>query len=165
MYVDVLTQIGVKAIDKTFVYNVPSNLRSSIKIGIRVKVPFGKLVLEGFVMKISADTDYDNSKIKNIISITDSEPVLNKEMLLLGKYMSDNLLCSLVSSYQVMLPKALKAEVNSNIKIKYDEVCKIISENHLFRLTPLPASKAQQMKSRRFAQTASKKQDLHLTVH
>jgi len=121
MYVDVLTQIGVKAIDKTFVYNVPSNLRSSIKIGIRVKVPFGKLVLEGFVMKISADTDYDNSKIKNIISITDSEPVLNKEMLLLGKYMSDNLLCSLVSSYQVMLPKALKAEVNSNIKIKYDK--------------------------------------------
>ena len=41
-------------------------------------------------------------------------------MLLLGKYMSDNLLASLSSCYQVMLPKALKAEVKSNIKIKYD---------------------------------------------
>ena len=34
--------------------------------------------------------------------------------------MSDNLLASLSSCYQVMLPKALKAEVKSNIKIKYD---------------------------------------------
>ena len=42
-------------------------------------------------------------------------------MLLLGKDMSNKLLCSLVSAYQVMLPKALKAEINTNIKIKYNK--------------------------------------------
>ena len=51
-------------------------------------------------------------------------PVLNKEMLLLGKDMSNKLLCSLVSAYQVMLPKALKAEINTNIKIKYNKYLK-----------------------------------------
>ena len=35
--------------------------------------------------------------------------------------MGDHLLCSLVSAYQVMLPKALKAEIKSNIKIKYNK--------------------------------------------
>lgn len=121
MYIDVLTQISAKAVDQNYTYHVPDNLKKKIKVGIRVKIPFGKMVLEGFVMSINDNIIYDKSKIKDIIDVTDEVPVLNEEMLKLGKYMSENLLCSLVSTYQVMLPKALKAEVNSNIKIKYDK--------------------------------------------
>ena len=120
MYVSVLTQIGAKAVDQTFSYHVPKLLENNIKIGVRVRIPFGNMILDGFVLGISDNSSYDNSKIKDIINVIDEEPVLNKEMLLLGKYMSDNLLASLSSCYQVMLPKALKAEVKSNIKIKYD---------------------------------------------
>ena len=120
MYVSVLTQIGVKAVDQTFSYHVPKLLENNIKIGVRVRIPFGNMILDGFVLGISDNSSYDNSKIKDIINVIDKEPVLNKEMLLLGKYMSDNLLAFLSSCYQVMLPKALKAEVKSNIKIKYD---------------------------------------------
>lgn len=120
MYVSVLTQIGAKAVDQTFFYHVPKLLENNIKIGVRVRIPFGNMILDGFVLGISDNSSYDNSKIKDIINVIDKEPVLNKEMLLLGKYMSDNLLASLSSCYQVMLPKALKAEVKSNIKIKYD---------------------------------------------
>ena len=120
MYVSVLTQIGAKAVDQTFFYHVPKLLENNIKIGVRVRIPFGNMILDGFVLGISDNSSYDNSKIKDIINVIDEEPVLNKEMLLLGKYMSDNLLASLSSCYQVMLPKALKAEVKSNIKIKYD---------------------------------------------
>lgn len=120
MYVSVLTQIGAKAVDQTFFYHVPKLLENNIKIGVRVRISFGNMILDGFVLGISDNSSYDNSKIKDIINVIDEEPVLNKEMLLLGKYMSDNLLASLSSCYQVMLPKALKAEVKSNIKIKYD---------------------------------------------
>lgn len=120
MYVSVLTQIGAKAVDQTFFYHVPKLLENNIKIGVRVRIPFGNMILDGFVLGISDNSSYNNSKIKDIINVIDEEPVLNKEMLLLGKYMSDNLLASLSSCYQVMLPKALKAEVKSNIKIKYD---------------------------------------------
>ena len=120
MYVSVLTQIGAKAVDQTFFYHVPKLLKNNIKIGVRVRIPFGNMILDGFVLGISDNSSYNNSKIKDIINVIDDEPVLNKEMLLLGKYMSDNLLASLSSCYQVMLPKALKAEVKSNIKIKYD---------------------------------------------
>lgn len=121
MYIDVLTQIGAKAIDKTFIYHVPKSLEDKIQIGIRVKVPFGKMILEGFVMQISGNSAYDKDKVKDIISIIDNNPVLNKEMLILGKYMQENLLCSQVSCYQAMLPKALKAEAETNIKIKYNK--------------------------------------------
>lgn len=121
MYIDVLTQIGAKAVDNTFTYHVPNYLENKIKIGIRVKISFGNMILEGFVINFNDSPKYDSNKIKDIIDVIDDTPVLNDEMLLLGKYMSDNLLCSKVSSYQVMLPKALKAEVNANIKIKYDK--------------------------------------------
>ena len=120
MYVSVLTQIGAKAVDQTFFYHVPKLLEDSIKIGVRVRIPFGKMILDGFVLGISDCCSYDNSRLKDIINVIDEEPVLNKEMLLLGRHMSDTLLSSLSSCYQVMLPKALKAEVKSDIKIKYD---------------------------------------------
>lgn len=120
MYVSVLTQIGSKKVDKSFFYHVPLELEDSIGVGKRVRIPFGNMVLDGFIVGISSSCDYDNSRLKDIISVIDDEPVLNKEMLLLGRYMSDELLASLSSCYQVMLPKALKAEIKSNIKIKYD---------------------------------------------
>jgi len=121
MYIDVLTQIGAKAVDQNYTYHVPDNLKDKIKVGIRVKIPFGNMTLEGFVMNTNSTNTYDKSKVKDILDITDDNPVLNEEMIALGKYMSKNLLCSLVSTYQVMLPKALKAEINSNIKIKYNK--------------------------------------------
>ena len=124
MYINVLTQIGAKAVDQNYIYSVPKELISKIKVGIRVKISFGKMILEGFVTKINPDINYDKTKIKDILDIVDDTPVLNKEMLLLGKDMSNKLLCSLVSSYQVMLPKALKAEINTNIKIKYNKYLK-----------------------------------------
>ena len=121
MYIDVLTQIGAKEVDQYYTYHVPKSLEDKIKIGIRVKIPFGKMLLEGFVMGINNNVTYNKDKIKDISSITDEDPVLNEEMIKLGKYMSENLLSSLVSCYQVMLPKALKAEIKSNIKIKYNK--------------------------------------------
>lgn len=124
MYVDVLCEIGAKAVDNVFVYRVQKELEDNIKIGIRVSIPFGKMSLEGFVINIKSSTNYDESKIKDITSIIDNVPVLNEEMLELGKYMSDNLLCSKVSAYQVMLPKALKAKAGTNIKIKYNRYLK-----------------------------------------
>lgn len=121
MYINVLTQISAKAVDNNYIYSVPKELQDKIKVGIRVKISFGKMILEGFVIEINPPVTYDKSKIKDILDIVDDTPVLNKEMLLLGKDMSNKLLCSLVSAYQVMLPKALKAEVNTNIKIKYNK--------------------------------------------
>ena len=43
MYASVIVEIGVKAVDKTFDYKVPSALINDIKVGMRVKVPFGKM--------------------------------------------------------------------------------------------------------------------------
>ena len=124
MVVGVLVVLSAKAIDKFFDYNVPKELEDSIKVGIRVSVPFGRMTLEGFVLEIK-DSNTTSIELKSIIDVVDKDIVLNKELLELGKVMRDNTLSTLISCYQVMLPKALKAGSTGNIK--YDTYYKLNS--------------------------------------
>ncbi len=117
MYAKVIIEYGAKAVDREFTYVVPDNLKDKIKIGHRVLVPFNNRNIEGFVLDIN-DKYEDNYELKEIISLCDMDPILNKEMLYLGEEIQKNILCSKISIYQAMLPKALKASKNTNIGIK-----------------------------------------------
>ena len=124
MYIRVLVELSAFNIDKTFTYHVNENLINKIQIGIRVLVPFNNQKLEGFVLEIINEVDEDY-EIKDIINVVDSEPILTKELLELGKFVSDDTLSTLISAYQCMLPKALKAKNGRNINIKYQKIVEI----------------------------------------
>jgi len=114
----VLVELSSKNIDKTFDYLVPSCLLDSIQVGKRVVVPFGHQTLEGFVLSLKDDSS--SFELKEIISVLDHEIVLNDELLSLGRYMKKMTLSTLISCYQVMLPKALKAKRGVFVSRKYD---------------------------------------------
>ena len=125
MIAKVLVEINNINVDKTFDYIVPFEYTEKIKIGMRVKVPFASRELEGFVLDLVNSVD-DNYELKEIISIVDAEPILNNELLHLGQFMSKKYFSTLISCYQTMLPKALKAQNRTNINkkmIKYVELC------------------------------------------
>lgn len=124
MYAGVVVELSNKNIDKIFTYEVPSNM--NVLVGERVLVPFGKMCLEGFILEVNQKKpEYPTKKI---ISLIDEKPVLNEEMIELGKWMVKKTLCTLSSAYQVMLPKALKAKNGTNISIKYDVYLEVIKE-------------------------------------
>ncbi|MBQ8219204.1 MAG: primosomal protein N' [Bacilli bacterium] len=117
MYANVIIEYGNKSVDKEFTYIIPNKYLDKIKVGHRVIVPFNNKLIEGFVLNIS--NNYDGKyELKEINDICDEEPILNEEMLYLGKEIQKNILCSKISIYQAMLPKALKAKHNTNIGIK-----------------------------------------------
>ena len=124
MIAGVLVELSNKNIDRIFEYDIPSNLISKIKIGIRVLVPFGNMKLEGFVLSIS-DNKSTDKELRSIIDVIDDTVVLNDELLELGKVMQKNTLSTLISCYQVMLPKALKAKNGSVVNVKYDTYYKL----------------------------------------
>ena len=128
MYINVLTSISAKGVDKTFTYHVPENLKEKIKIGVRVLIPFGNQKLEGFVLETNIKTDLDN--IKDIIDVLDDEVVLTDELLDLGIKMKEMYLTTLISCYQVMLPRALKANKNNQINKKFEKFVKLIDFNY-----------------------------------
>ena len=123
MIVGVLVELSNKNIDRIFDYIVPSSLESKVKIGIRVTVPFNNQILEGFILSINkTKTDRE---LKEVINIVDDDIILDNELLELGKYMSTKTLSTLISCYQVMLPKALKAQAKTSIHIKHEKIIKL----------------------------------------
>ena len=120
MYADVL--VNVSGLNKTFTYKVSDDAL----IGMRVRVPFGNRVLEGFILKTykNVNTEFE---IKEVNEVIDKYPVINEEMLDLGKYISKKTLSPLITCYQAMLPTALKAKKTS-VNKKYVTILKIIFE-------------------------------------
>lgn len=118
MLAKVLVELRAGRIDKTFSYSIPESLKDKVKIGIRVLVPFGKQMVEGFVLSISPKEEL-TYEIKDIAEVIDEEPVINNEMLELGIFISKNTFSNLISAYQTMLPSALKAKNGFVVNKKY----------------------------------------------
>lgn len=141
MVVSVLVEIKFKQKEKTFDYLVPSIMENDIKLGKRVLVPFGKQKLEGFILQIKKKSDY---KLKEIIKIIDEEPILNEELLELGRKISGENICNLISIYQSMLPSGYKASNKTNLNKKI--VKYITLNNKEDALSFLNTSKAEKQK-------------------
>ena len=133
MVAGVLVQLASQNVDKIFDYSVPRELEDSIKLGIRVLVPFGRQTLEGFVLEIK---DSSQLELKEIYSIVDYDIVLNEELLSLGKEIQHDTLSTLISAYQVMLPKALKAKAGTTIHKKFHTFYKMGQNNYIGTSVP-----------------------------
>ena len=113
---DLTAQIAVEnttySFDKPFCYLVPQHLKSAIKVGMRVLVPFGRgnkkrqgIVL--FLEQGNADNKLDEEKLKSIISLVDNEPVLNEELISLAVFMKEHYFCTLYDAVKTMLPAGI----------------------------------------------------------
>lgn len=122
MIAEVLVEINFNNKEQTFSYLIPDNL--SVELGCRVLVPFGNRKLEGFVLDIHENNN-TSTNLKTIENILDENPVLTSELIELGKYMSNKTISSLISCYQAMLPKALKAKAKVKINKKLIKFIKL----------------------------------------
>ena len=125
MLADILVEIVAKTTDKTFTYHIPDGMNA--KEGMRALVPFGKRNIEGFIIRIYDEVELDY-EVKDIIQLVDEKPVLNEEMLELGKYISKKTLSPLTLSYQTMLPSGLKAREKTNINKKMVKYLKVLKD-------------------------------------
>ena len=81
VYAHVIVEIGVKAVDREFVYMVPDRFRKLIKVGSRVKVNFGKQLLEGFVLKLDNNGEKTEYFSKNGLRDYVDQKVKDKEII------------------------------------------------------------------------------------
>ncbi len=123
MYASVIIEYNVKSLDKTFDYIIPDNIKNTLKVGHKVLVPFGKTIVEGFVLNIHDNKN--NVEYKEIYRVVENDFYLNDELLNLGFKMKETTLSNLISCYQIMLPKALKASNKTNINRKYETYLKL----------------------------------------
>ena len=98
---------------RVFTYRIPENLRGTIKLGARLLLPFGRRNLTGYAvslhLELPPDVDIDESKIKNVIEVTDDEPLITPEILKLTQWTADYY----ASFWGEMLKASLPAGINS----------------------------------------------------
>lgn len=126
MNIEVLVEIKASNLDKTFTYSVPKEMEKEIEIGKRVRVPFATRTLDGFIIAKNVESLYE---VKDIIAVLDEFPVLNNEMLELGKYIKKKTFSTLTAAYQAMLPSGLKASIKNELKIKTNTYYQIINSD------------------------------------
>lgn len=103
-YALVLTDVA-KLGTKTFSYLIPDNMRSDIKIGQPVSVPFGpKRKIKGYIAGFSNYLE-EGIKAKYIDEILDTEPLFTLEYLKLLEWVANYYFCDLPTVLKTALPQ------------------------------------------------------------
>ncbi len=89
------------------VYRVPAELESTVRRGVRVRVPVRTRTLPGMVVGISDTTEIDPSVIRDVGEVLDLEPLLPPVLLDLADFVSGYYRCPLGDTLASMLPSPL----------------------------------------------------------
>lgn len=109
-YVEVVLPVPLR---RAFTYRVPEEMRDSLNVGARLKLPFGKRTMTGYAVglhsELPADVEVELSRIRDVIEITDDEPMITPEILRLTQWTADYY----ASFWGEMLKASLPAGINS----------------------------------------------------
>lgn len=84
MIYSVIVDLSANEVDRIFDYKGEGYI-----VGTRVLVNFGNRQTEGYIIEEKQNSDFDPSKLKEIIRPLEDFPAISSEMLSLGKYMRD----------------------------------------------------------------------------
>lgn len=94
---------------QVFSYSLPESLDARVAPGMRLLVPFGNRHLVGLAVKLHAG-DAGERKLKPILKVLDSSPVVSKALLELGKWIAWYYVAPPGEAFRVMLPPGMMAK-------------------------------------------------------
>ena len=101
---------------QTFDYLINPNC-AKVKLGDRVKVPFGTREVIGFILEITeVKEDLVNDRLKTIIDCIDPAPVVSETLFNLIQWTSDYYHHPIGDCYQVALPKKVRSGEPNTLK-------------------------------------------------
>ena len=104
-------------LDAVFTYRIPAGMQPVT--GGRILVPFRQQRLSGIVTELHDRELKVKARLKDVIRVLDSTPVLDEQLLRLGKWIADYYLAPLGEVFRTMLP--LSAEFKRTIAYKITE--------------------------------------------
>lgn len=107
-YAEVIVDITAEALDRPFTYAIPADM--DVGVGDVVKVPFGKRVLEGYVVALRDETDLPSERIKEIASRKPGARTMLTEQIRLAEWMRVRYNCGLADALRLMIPAEMRRE-------------------------------------------------------
>ena len=89
-------------LDRVFTYELPLTLRHRVQPGCRVVAPLGARKLTGIVLRVHDEAD--GQSLREVLGLTDEEPVLDRELIDLGHWIAEYYCAPLGEVLKGMLP-------------------------------------------------------------
>ncbi|MCY9444428.1 primosomal protein N', partial [Bacillus spizizenii] len=103
----------------------------------------GPRKIQGFVTAVKEASDLSGKSVKEVEDLLDLTPVLTEELMNLSSWLSDKTLSFKITALQAMLPAALKAKYEKELKIAYGadlppQVERLFSETKTLLYSDIP---------------------------
>lgn len=113
-YADIVIDIAVEKLDKTFQYKIPEALSGLVEPGSIVEVPFGKgdRIIRGYVMNVGNKAVFDPAKIKEIRSLVKDSSFVEEDLIKLAGWMKKSYGSTMITALKTVFPvkKQMKAK-------------------------------------------------------
>ena len=116
MYADIIVDITHEKLDRVFQYRIPSRLEGELSVGMEVLVPFGRGNREtrGYIVGLSDTCHYEESKVKELISISQSGMAIEGKLVALAAWMKEQYGGTMIQALKTVLP--IKQKENAKVK-------------------------------------------------
>ena len=109
-FAGVIVDISHEQLDKTFQYIIPEHLYEDVRIGSRVRIPFGRSERTGYVVEITEEPELSLDKLKEIKSVVKGSIEIEENLIRLAYWMKTN--------YGSTINQALKTVIPVKEKVK-----------------------------------------------
>ena len=105
-YANVIVDISHEKVDRLFQYRLPEHLGQTAKVGDEVIVPFGKgnSKRKAYIMELTDESQWEESRIKEIVSINEKAVSMEAKTLQLAYWMKNNYGSTMITAMKTVLP-------------------------------------------------------------
>ncbi|MBR2409855.1 MAG: primosomal protein N' [Lachnospiraceae bacterium] len=105
-YADVIVDISLGKLDKTYQYAIPEHLKDTAVVGAKVEVPFGggNRKVEGFITEISDTPAFDPERTKEIATVVQGAVSLERRFITLAYWMKEHFGGTMNEALKTVLP-------------------------------------------------------------
>jgi len=106
MYADIIVNISHEKLDRPFQYRIPERLAGQIVPGTCVKVPFGtgNKLLQGYVISLSDQPEFDPQRIKEIRSVVNGSVSVESRQIQLAEWIRRQYGGTMIQALKTVLP-------------------------------------------------------------
>ena len=129
-FANIIIDISHEKVDRTFQYIIPEQLKSLVRAGVQVEIPFGKgnSIRRGFVVEVTDTPEFDISRMKEIAGVSADRLSVQSQLIELAWEMKRLYGATMNQTLKTVLPVKQKIKAREKRTIR----C-LLSEEELLR--------------------------------
>lgn len=103
-YANVIVDISIDKLDKTFQYRIPEELKERVSVGVQVDIPFGHRVITGYVTELTDRPEIEVTKIRPLNGVHEGSVAIETQLIALAGWIQKNYGSTMNQALKTVLP-------------------------------------------------------------